>query len=102
MTVAINADTWVYVVVQDPEKNEQILGQHDKEADITYIPTFLAKETAMMGIGRMAKPKGPRYEIQAVIFGDLMAHAAKGGFIIFVLDEDGAIMAKFSPTGEEI
>ncbi len=102
MTVAINANTWVYVVVQDPEKNEHILGQHDNEADIAYIPAFLTKETAMMGIGHMAKPKGPRYEIQAVIFEDLMAHAAKGGFMIFVLDEDGAIMAKFLPTGEEI
>ena len=101
MTVAINGTTWVYVVVQDPEKNEQILGQHDSEADIAYIPAFLDKETAIMGVGRMAKSKGPRYEIQALIFEDLVAHAAKGGFFIFVLDEDGKIMAKFTPTGEK-
>lgn len=102
MPPAIDETTWLYVVVQDPEKNEQLLGQHDGEADIAYIPAFLNKETAMMGIGRMTKTKGHHYEIQAVIFEDLVAHAGRGGCFIFILDEDGKIMAKFTPAGEKV
>ncbi|MEJ2039592.1 MAG: hypothetical protein P8X55_11750 [Desulfosarcinaceae bacterium] len=102
MTVAIDGNTWVYVVVQDPDKNEHIVGQHDDEADIAYIPAFPDKDTAVMGLGRLAKTKGSKYEIQAVIFDDLVAHAGEGGFFIFMLDEDGKIMEKFTPAGGKV
>lgn len=97
MTVQIDAATWVYVVVQNPGRNEQILGQHDDRAGIAYIPAFMDKSAATMGIGRLAKAKGGKYEIQAIIFEDLTAHARQGGFFIFVLDEDGKVLTRVTP-----
>lgn len=98
----IDANTWVYVVVRDPEKNEQIVGQHDDKADIAYIPAFLDKEAAVMGIGRMAKTQGQKYEIQAIIFEDLVTNAGQGGFFIFILDENGKSVAQYTPAGEKV
>jgi hypothetical protein len=33
----IQEDQWVWVVVQDPGKDERFLGQHDEKQDISYI-----------------------------------------------------------------
>jgi hypothetical protein len=78
------------------------MGQHDPGHDITYIPAFLEKNAASMSIGRMAKQKGSKYEIQAIIFEDLLNHARQAGFMIFFLDEEGNILMKYSPAGEKI
>ena len=40
-------DQWVWVLIQDPGNNEQIIGQHDAAGDISFIPAFLDKETAL-------------------------------------------------------
>jgi hypothetical protein len=102
MTTAVGPDTWVYIVVQNPEKNEQIIGQHNPGHNITYIPAFLEKNDATMSMGRMAKQKGSKLEIQAIIFEDLLNHAKQAGFMIFFLDEEGSILMKYSPAGERI
>ena len=44
MSKTIQEDQWVWVVVQDPEGNEQFLGQRDETEDISFIPTFLKKD----------------------------------------------------------
>jgi hypothetical protein len=37
-------DEWVWVVVQDPGGNEQFLGQHNKQENISFIPAFHSKK----------------------------------------------------------
>ena len=41
MTKEIKATSWVYVLVQNPGGDEQIVGQKDSDNDIAFIPLFL-------------------------------------------------------------
>lgn len=93
----IKATTWVYVLVQNPGGDEQIVGQQDKVGDINFIPMFLDKEGAMQGAVNMANEKGKKLEIQAIIYEDLENYAAQAGFLLFVLDAGGRIIDKKVP-----
>ncbi len=98
----IAMDTWVYVVIQNPGGDERIAGQRDEAHDIAFIPAFKEKEAAQQGLLQMAREKGMRYEIQAILFEDLMQHASKGSYFIFILDADGKIIERYSPTGKQL
>lgn len=97
MTTSITATTWVYALIQNPGGDEQIVGQHDGENDISFIPTFLSKDAATQGMMQMATEKGHKYEIQAIIFEDLEKFAAAGGFVLFIVDEDGKVIEQIVP-----
>lgn len=90
--------TWVYVQIQNPGSADHIVGQHDEKHDVSFIPVFLNKESAIAGFAQLPKEKGHKYEIQAIIFEDLSRQAASRGFLIFVLDEEGNILKKLTPT----
>jgi hypothetical protein len=102
MTTNIELSTWLYVLVQDPGESEHIVGQEDAQSKLAFIPAFADKGSATQGVMYMTKEKGHKYEVQAIIFEDLIDHAAKGPFLIFVLDETGAILQKFSPDGQPL
>jgi hypothetical protein len=93
----IKATSWVYVLVQNSQGVEQIVGQRDSENDIAFIPVFLDKDSAMQGVIHVAKEKGKKFEIQAIIFEDLERYAASAGFVLFVLDGQGQIIDKRIP-----
>lgn len=97
MQKKISDSSWVYVLVQDPGGDEQIVGQRDTENDIAFIPMFLDKDSAMQGVVHMVKQKGKKFEIQAIIYEDLASYAAKGGFILFVLNAEGRVIDKRTP-----
>ena len=90
-------DQWVWVVVQDPGGNEQFLGQHDKQEDISFIPAFHSKEEAQQCFMNMARRKGSKYEIQAILYDELLKDAAANGFMIFLLNENGDVLEKVKP-----
>ena len=97
MTQKISATTWVYVLVQNPGGDEQIVGQQDTGNDVAFIPMFLDKDSAMQGVVHMVKERGKKFEVQAIIYEDLAGYAAKGGFILAVLDGQGQIIDKHIP-----
>jgi hypothetical protein len=97
MTIEINATAWVYVLVQNPGSDEQIVGQKDIASDIAFIPTFLDKDSAMQGAVHIVKEKGKKFEIQAIIYEDLATYAAQGEFFLFVLNSEGQIIDKRAP-----
>lgn len=97
MKKEITATSWVYVLVQNPGGAEQIVGQHDMESEIAFIPMFLDKDSAMQGAVHMVKEKGKKFEIQAIIYEDLASYAAREGFMIFVLNAEGRITDKRVP-----
>ena len=99
MTEDIKATSWVYVLVQDPGGDEKIVGQTDPKLDISFIPMFTNKDAASQNVLHMAKQKGKKYEIQAIIYEDLEQYAGEGGFILFVLDDEGAVVDKRIPPG---
>ena len=92
-----NEDQWVWVVVQDPGQHEQFLGQHDKQENVSFIPAFHSKEAAQQCFLNMARRKGCKYEVQAILYEELSKNAAAGGFMIFLLNENGEILEKIKP-----
>jgi hypothetical protein len=99
MMSSMTPSSWVYVLIQNPGSNERIVGQHDPEHEIAFIPTFKDKEAAMQGVIHLPKDKGHKYEIQAIIYEDLENYAAKEQFLIFILDDRGRIIEKRIPKG---
>ena len=97
MSKQIKDDQWIYVIVQDPEKDEQYLGQHEADSDTSFIPIFIEKEHALMCMNLLVKDKTKKYEAQAVMFDHLAEEAKKGGFMLYVLNNEGAIEEKIAP-----
>ena len=97
MKSKLTPDTWIWIVVQNPGTDEQFLGQHDQDQDISFIPAFFEKEDAQQCLIHMATQKGAKYEVQAILLGDLTKDAAKNGFMIFMLNADGKILEKIRP-----
>ena len=98
MPTHIKKEQWVYVVVQDPNKNAQYLGQQEKDTGISFIPVFLEKEDALMCLNLMARDKQTPVEVQAVIYEDLVGQAAAAGFRLYLLNKAGEVIEKISPT----
>ena len=98
MAPDIKPTSWVYVVVQNPGGDEQIVGQKDSDNDIAFIPLFLDRDSAMEGMLNMPREKGKKLEIQAIIYEDLESYAAEAGFILFVLDAEGRVIDRRSPN----
>ena len=93
----LNADTWIWVVVQDAGANEQFVGQHNEETNVSFIPAFYQKEDAEQCLIHIPRQKGKKYEIQAVLFEDLSQDASKNGFNIFMLSAEGEVLKKITP-----
>ena len=98
MTRTPKPDTRVWVVIQDPEKNEQLFGQHDEKSDTFFIPAFYHKEDAQQCLIHLITQRGVKYEVQAIFLDELTNETARNNFQIFILDADGKILEKISPT----
>ena len=98
MTNLIKENLMVWVVVQNEGGRETFVGQHDQDLNIAYIPIFREKEEAQKGQLLMNKEKGGKYEIQAIRCQALARDAARSGFLLFLLDEDGRILEKIDPN----
>ncbi len=92
-----NQNLWVWVIIQDPEKNEQILGQHDQALDVSFIPFFEDKEEAQSALSGLARDPGLEHEVQAMRYRDLAGHAARNGFQLFFLNAEGRVLEKLVP-----
>ena len=96
MSKLIKGDQWVWVVVQDPGKDEKFLGQYDEEKDISFIPTFLEKEEAQKSLTQLKTDVNSVYEPQAVLYDELLTHAKGHGFVVFILNGRGEILEEIS------
>ncbi len=98
MNNGIKSDSWIWVVVRNPGANEQFLGQQDEETNVSFIPAFYQKEDAQQCLIQLKTEKGGKYEVQAIYFDELTKDAAKNDFMIFMLNANGEILEKFSPS----
>ncbi len=91
-------NTWYYIIVQNPgTSNEQFVGFTGKENIVPFIPAFKTKEIAQQCFLILPKDiMNNKYEIQAIIKEDLMEHARKNDYEIFLLDDKGRILEKLS------
>ena len=103
--MAIKDDTWLWLVAENPENNEQFLGQFlgqtDSELNISFLPAFLEKDTALQGLHLLARDKSVKFEIQAIQYRDLAPKLAEEGFFLFVLDAEGNVLEKISPQRQD-
>ena len=97
MSDTIKNDQWVYVVIHGAEGNEQLLGQQDEEKKESFIPVFLTKEEALMNLNLLAREQGSKYEVQAILFEDLVERVSEQEFMLFVLNESGEVIEKIKP-----
>ena len=97
MSKLVKDDEWVWVVIQDPGGNEHFLGQKDEEKGISFIPTFIEKEEAEQGLKLMAREKGSKYEVHAILFEDLSERASENGLSLFVVNGKGEVLEKILP-----
>lgn len=95
----IQGNPWIWTIVQEPGGNEQFLGQRDEERAISFIPVFLEKDAAGQCLPFLARKKGLKYEVQAILYEDLVDYASQNGFQLFILDGAGKILEKIG--GEE-
>ncbi len=100
MNRLIEENPMVWVVVQNEDGQETFVGQHDQDLDIAYIPVFREKEEAQQGQGMMNKESGGKYEVQAVRCRELARDAARSGFLLFLLDNEGRILEKIDPNAD--
>lgn len=96
--MTVEATTWLYVAIQKDGPGEQIVGQTDTEHDVSFIPAFLNKETAQQAMFHLHLEKKKKYEVQAIIYEDLARHATQNGFLVFVLDDEGKVLARLPVT----
>lgn len=97
MSELVKEDQWVWVIVQDPGKDEKFLGQHDEEKDISFIPVFLEKDDAQRSLIQLKTDRNSLYEPQAVLYEELLAHSKGHGFVVFILNGRGEILEKTGP-----
>ncbi|CAB5129198.1 hypothetical protein D3OALGA1CA_3121 [Olavius algarvensis associated proteobacterium Delta 3] len=96
-TQELTNDRWVWVIVQDPGKSEQIVGLQEKKTDVSFIPFFLEKEIALECSVNMPREPGNKYEVQAIFYGELVDTSAKNDFLLYLLDAEGVVLKKIHP-----
>ncbi len=94
----LEGNPFVWVTVMDPGANEQFLGLHDEAEGVDFIPVFKEKDDALKCYHFMARDPSHKYEVQAISYLELCQSAAAGGFVIFLLDGDGRVMEKQTPS----
>ena len=97
MSKLVQGNPWVWVVVQDPGGNEQFLGQHEQEKEVSFIPTFLEKEEAQQCLNHLTREEGHKYEIQAIQYEELARSSSEHGFAVFILNGAGEVLEKIEP-----
>ncbi len=89
---------WVYVAVENTAGRESFVGYRDEELKVAYLPAFADKEAAQACFINLPREPGKKYEIQAVLFEELVNDAASNNFLIFMLDGEGRIQHQIDPA----
>lgn len=97
MPQSIPESGWLWIIIQNPGKNEQIVGQEYEAEKLAFIPAFKDKEKASMGLLRMAVDPSIPCEPQAIHLDDLKREAFGNGFIIMVLEGGGEVIERILP-----
>ena len=98
----MNHSSWIYIIVLNPGKNEKILGQNDHANSIFFIPIFQTKTSAEKNITLLSIKKKDTYEIQAMIYEDILKYAHSNDYMIFVISENGKIEDRLMPEKNKI
>ena len=92
MTNQFNKNSWVYVIVQHPESLPSIFGLHNEEDDISYIPFFKTRDDADDYFDDLVLKKRREYQVEAMLFEELISDAKSNGFSVFLMNGKGEIL----------
>jgi hypothetical protein len=89
-------ENWLYVIIQNPgTAKEQLLGYADQDSGNSFVPAFDSKEAAQQCFLIMPKDiMHNKYEIQAIIKEDLLAHTLEEQHEVVLMDDKGRIIKK--------
>jgi hypothetical protein len=93
MTFSITKKTWVYAVISNSGENGKLTGFQDKNEAI-FIPILKTKIDAEGFLGYMPRNPGIRYEVQAIIFEDVLKFARESGSLVYLVNAKGEILEK--------
>ncbi len=93
----IKKDSWVFVLVQDPGKEESFVGLFDREDEISFIPVFTEKEAALSCAINIPADIGKKREVHAIVYEELRTTASANDFWLYVTDAEGGIIDKVKP-----
>ena len=96
MSQIISKNTWVYAIIQNPGGSEQLVGFMDNN-NVKYLPVIKAKEDAEYFLSYMTREPGMRYEVQAIIYEDVLTYAKENCFQLYIIDKEGNITHKIDP-----
>lgn len=96
MAFSISNETWVYAVIGNPGADERLTAFQD-EKGLAYIPILNTKKEAELFLGYMTREPGVRYEVQAIIFEDILKYAKEHQSQIYVVNDKGVIQEKGAP-----
>lgn len=96
MAFSISNDTWVYAVVGNPGGDEKLTAFQNESGE-TYIPVLKTKNDAELFLSYMTREPGMRYEVQAVIFEDILKYARENQSIVYVVNAKGIVQEKGAP-----
>lgn len=97
MTQPENSADWLWVIIENPGRSEQLLGQHLDNEGIDFIPAFRQKDHAQLSMGQLERKPNTKYEAQAIHVDDLKTFAGESKYLVFILDEEGKILGKIHP-----
>jgi hypothetical protein len=96
MTISIAKQTWVYAVFSYSGEEDKITGFQDKNGG-TFIPVLKTNKEAEVFVGYIPREPGRRYEVQAIIFEDVLNYARENGGQVYLVSEKGEILEKEAP-----
>ena len=98
MAENIGKEDWLWVMIQDPGPSETVVGMHDEKGAFSFIPMFREKDAALQCFVNLPRKAGKKYEAQAIIYEDLLRHAAANQCLLYLLDREGKILKKVDPA----
>jgi hypothetical protein len=96
MAISLSNNAWVYVVIGNPGSDEKLTGFQEKDGT-AFIPVLRTKNDAERFLDYIPRAPGIHYEIQTIIFEDILKYARENGSKIYVVTERGEILEKESP-----
>jgi hypothetical protein len=90
------SEVWYYIIVQNPGTgDEEVMGFEEAGKGRNFIPVFATREDAQQCFLLMPKDLMKNsYEVQAIIQEDVLSHADRHGYGVFLLDARSSVRAK--------
>jgi len=89
---------WLWVVIEEENGVEKLLGQHDVEAGVSFIPAFNSQEDGQIALAFLQKVPGRKYEVQAMRASEVVRTAEPYDYLLYILDAKGTVLERLAPA----